>query len=80
MKIYEGNGVLTSQFLISALDRREWSASRLSRVIPGGNSARYPLCRRLGGHKSWSGRFGEEKKLSPQESNRGLPAGILSLH
>jgi hypothetical protein len=42
-------------FLISALDRGEWSASRPGHSLRRGKNTRYPLDRRLGGPQSWSG-------------------------
>jgi hypothetical protein len=46
----------STQFLTSALEGSEWSASRPGRFTPQGKSPRYPLDRRLDGPQSRSGR------------------------
>jgi hypothetical protein len=63
-------GGMAPPFLTSALDGREWSASRLSSFTPGERGRRYPL--------GWVGlRAGldimEKRKISYpcRESNRG---------
>jgi hypothetical protein len=63
MKAYGGVDVQIHIFLTSALIGGKWSASRIGRFTPRGNSPRYPLDRRLGGPQSRSGRRGEEKIL-----------------
>jgi hypothetical protein len=45
-------------FLALALDGGEWLASRLGHALPPGKGPPYPLDRRLGGSKSWSGHRG----------------------
>jgi hypothetical protein len=51
-------------FMISALDRDTWSASRLGHFIPG-KEPRYPLGRRLSRSQNRLGRCGGEKDLFP---------------
>jgi hypothetical protein len=43
-------------------------------LYPNGRSPRYPLCRRLGGHQSRSGRCGEKISCHCQESNLDFSA------
>jgi hypothetical protein len=59
-----GSGGIAPPFLTSALDGADCVASRPCRFIPRGNRNLYPLYRRLGGPKSRSGRYGEEKNLA----------------
>ena len=47
----------------------EWSAARLRRATPQ-KERRYPLNRRLGEPRSWSGRFREGINLLPLVGNR----------
>jgi hypothetical protein len=60
-----GSGGIAPPFLISALDGREWPASRPGRIASGETApGTHPLNRRLGGPQSRSGRCGEEKNLA----------------
>jgi hypothetical protein len=65
MKTYGGSGVIAPQFLTSALDGGDWSASRLCRFIPGETASPHSLYAMLGGLHSLSGRNGEEKYFLP---------------
>jgi hypothetical protein len=67
MKIHVGGGGIDLPFLISTLDRGEWSA-----LLSGRYTSFIPLERRLGGLHSRSKRCAIEKNLIP------LP-GIKSL-
>jgi hypothetical protein len=53
------SGDIAPKFLTSALDRGEWSDSRPGCFVPEEIAPRYPMCRRLGGPQSRSGRYGE---------------------
>jgi hypothetical protein len=57
MKTFWGMEVYFLAFLTSAPGGVKYLSSH-----PGGKSPRHPLCRRLGGPHSRSGRGGEEKK------------------
>jgi len=45
-------------FLLSPLDRGEWSASHPSHFTPQGNNTQYPLKKRMGGPQKLTGWFG----------------------
>jgi len=47
--------------MTTALEGDEWSAERPGRILPPGKT-RYPLYRRLGGPRCWSGQV---RKISP---------------
>jgi hypothetical protein len=64
MKVYRGMEVYIHEFLTSALDGSEWSASRPGRFPPRENP-RYLLDRGLGGPQSQSGHGGEGKNSQP---------------
>jgi hypothetical protein len=66
-----GSGGIAPSFLTSALDRGEWSASRLCHLTPRGKSSQYPMDRRLAGLQSRSVRFGEKKNLALLGSEPG---------
>jgi hypothetical protein len=71
MKTYGEMEVQFHAFLISALDKYEWSVQAptalfLEKLPP---PPRYPLHRRLGGPQSRSGRYGEEENLCPCGGN-----------
>jgi hypothetical protein len=61
MKAYMEMEVKSCSFLTLSLDVGEWSASRVAHFTH--KVSWYPLNRRLDGHWSWSGYFGEEKNL-----------------
>jgi hypothetical protein len=58
MKRGGGSGGISLPFLMSALDRGEWLASR-----PGRFTSRYPFNRTLGWPQGRSVRYGEEKNI-----------------
>jgi hypothetical protein len=60
-----GRDGVAPPFSTQHLDGGEWSTSHLDRCIPREIAPKYPLDRRLGGPQSWSGRYGEEKILTP---------------
>jgi len=62
MKTYWGVEVQLYEFLTSALDGDEWSASRFGRFTPRTRAS--GIHWRLGGTHSQSGRSGEEKKIT----------------
>jgi hypothetical protein len=64
MKAYWGVEVYLNEFLTSALDGGEWTASRPDHFTSM-ERTRYPLDRRLGGRQNRSGRGGEEKNSQP---------------
>jgi hypothetical protein len=48
-------------------------------TLPPDNEPRYPVDKKLGVHKSWSGRGGKEKNFFPcRKSNPDRPAHNLS--
>jgi hypothetical protein len=60
-----GCGGIAPHFSTSTVDEGDWSASRFGRFTPQEKSPRYPLDRRLGGPRSRTGSYGEEKNLLP---------------
>jgi hypothetical protein len=64
MKIRWRSGGILSCSLNIPLVRGEWSASHLTHFTAG-KEPPYPLDKRLGGTKSWSGHGGEEKNSEP---------------
>lgn len=52
-------------FLISELDRDEWTTSRPSRFIPWGKSSGYSVNRGQCGPQSYSGCLGKKKNVLP---------------
>jgi len=66
--IYAGSKAQLRKLLTSALYGSEWSASRLGRFIPAGESPWYPLYRKLGGPQSQCGRRGKRKIPAPAGS------------
>jgi hypothetical protein len=59
MKSYGRVGVQLPTFLVSELDRCEWSASRPCRFTHGKIASWYPLVRKLGGPLNRAERCGE---------------------
>jgi hypothetical protein len=82
MRTYGGVEVYFHAFLLSTLDRRQWSASRPGCFTYGEKALppQFPWDRRPGGIHSLPGRGGEEKKSHPctsRESIPGIPARSL---
>jgi len=64
MKTNEGGGIVPC--ILDLGTRRRWVVSFTPRLLyHQGKSPWYPLCRRLGGPQSFSGRGGEEKSSQP---------------
>jgi hypothetical protein len=72
MKAYGRVAVLIHVFLISALVGGVWSASRSNRFTPG-ETAPYPMKRRLGEPQIGSGRYGEVKIIDPKGTRTPTP-------
>jgi hypothetical protein len=76
MKTYRGSGCIEPRILdLSTTSRWVVSFTPLS-LYPRGKSLRYPLDKRLGGHKTRSGRPKEEQILNPTATRTGyaIPA------
>jgi len=71
MKTYGGVEAQFRELLISVLEVRKWSASRLSRLTPENNPP-VTMVRRLGGPKDQNGRGGDEKYI-PVSIGNGTP-------
>jgi hypothetical protein len=79
MMAYVRVQVWAHTFLISPLDRGEWSAFHPSHFTPQGNNTQHPMDRRMGGRQKLSGWFGDgeltrlcwESKLFEKYINRG---------
>jgi hypothetical protein len=65
-KVYY-HGCVAPPFLTSTLGRGEWPASRPV-TLPPGKEPPVPICRRLGGSQTSSGRHGVEKSLASAEN------------
>jgi hypothetical protein len=66
-----GSGEIAPEFLTSALDGDEQSATRPCRFTPEKNRPWYPFYMRLGGSQSRSGRCGEENNPDMLEIEPG---------
>jgi hypothetical protein len=62
-----GSGGIAPPMLTLILDGGEGSATLPGQFTSGGIHPRYPLDMRLGGPQGWSGRRGEEVKLTSAE-------------